>query len=370
MTRVVHVVVAGEIGGAERMLADLAAPHRSGDVEPSVAVIGPDDAVADLLRAAGARVSARRSTEGPLAILRQSFGRADVTWLAGVLRESGAHIVHLHTFASQVVGTRAARVLGRPVVRTEHSTRAFVDPTCWPFTRWALARAAASVSVSRHVRAVAASRAPWAAGRMRVVANGVDALRFAPSAPPPAGPLRLAIVGRLEPRKGLDVAIECVARVEGVHLDVVGTGALRGDLERLTRRVGAAGRIRFLGFVDDVRPALSACHAVLCTSRSEGLGLGLLEAMASERPVIGFRVGGVGEIVDAELGALLVPPGNEAALVAALREASADPARLSALGARARRRVVEAFSVDAMRAAYARTYRHVLEPAGATIPLP
>ncbi len=369
MTRVVHVVVAGEIGGAERMLADLAAPHRSGDVEPSVAVIGPDDAVADLLRGSGARVSARRSPEGPLAVLRQSFGRAGVAWLAGVLRDSGAQIVHVHTFASQVIGTRAAGMVGRPVVRTEHSTRAFVDPTCWPFTRWALARAAASVSVSRHVRAVAASRAPWAAGRMRVVANGVDTLRFAPS-PPPAGPLRLAIVGRLEPRKGLDVAIECVARVGGIHLDIVGTGELRGDLERLAQRLGAAGRIRFLGFAGDVRPALAACHAVLCTSRTEGLGLALLEAMASERPVIGFRVGGVGEIVDADLGALLVPAGSKAGLVAALQAAAADPARLSTLGARARRRVIDAFSVDAMRSAYARTYEHVLERAGATMPLP
>lgn len=101
-----------------------------------------------------------------------------------------------------------------------------------------------------------------------------------------------------------------------------------------------------------------------------GLGLALLEAMASERPVIGFRVGGVGEIVDADLGALLVPAGSKAGLVAALQAAAADPARLSTLGARARRRVIDAFSVDAMRSAYARTYEHVLERAGATMPLP
>ncbi len=283
MMRVAHVVVAGEVGGAERMLVDLAVRSAESGAEHTVAVLSPDRRVPDLLSAARLRVEARRTGEGPLAFLGQTFGAAEVAWLASVLRRERAEIVHVHTFASQVVGTRAARAAGLPVLRTEHSTRAFDERACWPFARWSLARSAASVAVSAYVLGVASARAPWATRRMRVVANGIDADHFAPSPWPSGGPLRLAIVGRLEPRKGVDRAIEAVARSPGVLLDVVGEGALRPALERLAHRVGAGDRVRFLGYLPDVRPAIAACHAVVCTSRTEGLGLALLEAMAMGR---------------------------------------------------------------------------------------
>jgi glycosyltransferase involved in cell wall biosynthesis len=276
-------------------------------------------------------------------------------------------MAHLHTFASQAVGTRAARTANVPVLRTEHSTRAFDDATCWPFARWSLARAAASVAVSRHVRDVAAARAPWASDRMRVIPNGVDVTHFGPTPAPPDDALRLAIVGRLEPRKGVDLAIEAVAQVPGVRLDVVGSGALRSSLEQLARRVGASDRVRFLGFVADVRAAVSGCHAVVCTSRTEGLGLSLVEAMAMQRPVLGFREGGVAEIVDGDLAHLLTAPGDVPALVASLQRAASAPARLREQGVLARSRVVEHFSAGAMRAGYGRAYADVL--AGATMPL-
>jgi glycosyltransferase involved in cell wall biosynthesis len=175
----------------------------------------------------------------------------------------------------------------------------------------------------------------------------------------------VAVVGRLEPRKGVDRAIEAAARLPSLRLDVLGDGGLRASLEEHARRLGAADRVRFLGFVDDVRPALARCHALLCTSRSEGLGVALLEGMAMGRPVVGFRVGGAGEIVDDELGSLLTAPDDVAALVALLRQAAEDPGMLRALGPRARARVVERFSAAAMRDAYARTYEEAL--AGATL---
>jgi glycosyltransferase involved in cell wall biosynthesis len=362
---VVHVVVAGEVGGAERMLVDLASSGETPAIRHSVAVLSPDDRVARLFRSASLRVVERRSREGPLPFLWQSLGRSAVRWLVEALSREQATVVHLHTFASQVVGTRAALALGLPTVRTEHSTRAFVDPTCWPFARWSLARASASVSVSRHVRDVALARAPWAASRARVIPNGVDVTRFAPGPELPDGPLRVAVVGRLEPRKGVDRAIEAAARLPSLRLDVLGDGGLRASLEEHARRLGATDRVRFLGFVDDVRPALARCHALLCTSRSEGLGVALLEGMAMGRPVVGFRVGGAGEIVDDELGSLLTAPDDVAALVALLRQAAEEPGMLRALGPRARARVVERFSAAAMRDAYARTYEEAL--AGATL---
>jgi glycosyltransferase involved in cell wall biosynthesis len=356
--RVVHVVVAGEIGGAERMLVDLASRAGHAGAEHAIALFTPSDALRRLFRDAGVRLHDRgRLREGPLPFLWRSLGPRDVAWLARILREDDADVAHLHTFASQVLGTRAARRAGVRILRTEHSTRVYDDATCWPFSRWSLARADAAVAVSAHVRAVALARAPWAANRMTVVPNGVDTSRFAPRSWPEGDGFVFAIVGRLEPRKGVARAIEAMAGVSGASLDVVGDGEERAALEAQARALGVADRVQFHGYVEDVRPLLRRADAVLCASRSEGLGVALLEAMAMGVPVVGFAVGGVPEIVvDGETG-LLCRADDVDALKATMRRAVAMGATLAALGASARSRVVQHFSVESTNARYASVYR-------------
>jgi glycosyltransferase involved in cell wall biosynthesis len=355
--RVVHVVVAGEIGGAERMLVDLASRSGpNGDVH-AIALLTPSARLTRLTRDAGLRVHDRGSVrEGPLAFLWRTLGPRDTAWIASVLARERADVAHLHTFASQVVGTRAALRAGVRVLRTEHSTRAFDDPTCWPFSRWSLARADACVAVSEHVRSAATARAPWAGQKMRVVRNGVDTDRFAPREPTRPADFTFLLVGRLERRKGVDLAIEALERVPEARLEIVGEGDQRAALEHLARARGVEQRVRFHGHVDDGRAIIAQTDAALCSSRSEGLGIALLEAMAMARPVVGFAVGGVPEIVTDEHTGLLVRAGDIEALAARMREAARSSDRLRALGRAARERVVERFSVHTMRAGYADVY--------------
>jgi glycosyltransferase involved in cell wall biosynthesis len=294
--------------------------------------------------------------EGPLAFLWRTLGPRDTAWIASVLARERAEVAHLHTFASQVVGTRAALRAGVRVLRTEHSTRAFDDPTCWPFSRWSLARADACVAVSEHVRSAAAARAPWAREKIRVVRNGVDTDRFAPREPTRPVDFTFVLVGRLERRKGVDLAIEAVERVPEARLEIVGEGDQRAALEHLARARGVERRVRFHGHVDDGRAIIAHADAALCSSRSEGLGIALLEAMAMARPVVGFAVGGVPEIVTDEHTGLLARAGDIEALAARMRDAAGSSDRLRALGRAAREHVVERFSVHAMRAGYADVY--------------
>jgi glycosyltransferase involved in cell wall biosynthesis len=357
VTRVVHVVVAGEMGGAERMLVDLATRPGDSGAEHSVALFTPNDALRRMLRDAGLRLHDRGAVrEGPLPFLWRSLGPRDVEWVARVLREERADVAHLHTFASQVLGTRAARRVGVRVLRTEHSTRVYDDPSCWPFSRWSLARADTAVAISEHVRAVALAKAPWAAGKMRVVPNGVDVEHFAPREGARAEAFTFVLVGRLEPRKGVDLALEALAGVPGARLDVLGIGALREALEAQARALGLTDRVRFLGYADDARPILARAHAALCSSRSEGLGIALLEAMAMGLPVVGFAVGGVPEIVTDGQTGRLCRAGDVGALGAAMREAIGARGTLATMGAAARRRVVERFSVKEMCAHYGEVY--------------
>lgn len=347
---VVHVVAAGEVGGAERMLVDLARDSAG----HSVALFTPNDALRRLFADAGIPVDDRGAVrEGPLPFLASAFGASDVRWLADVLRRRGASVAHLHTFASQVLGTRAARAAGTRILRTEHSTRVYDDPSCWPFARWSLPRADVVVFISQHVERVA--RAKLTLKRAVVIHNGVDPDRFAPSAPPPGQRLRFVTVGRLDPRKGLDLALDALALVPEAELAIVGDGEERAALEAHARRLGLGDRVTFRGYAADVREALAASDAALSSAREEGLGIALLEAMAMERPVVAVPVGGIVELVDPAATGWLASARSAPALADAMR-AARDPDERRRRGANARRRVVDAFSVAAMRAAYGRLY--------------
>jgi glycosyltransferase involved in cell wall biosynthesis len=358
-----HVVVAGEIGGAERMLIDLAGTPHTGAVH-RVALMTPDPALAQLFRAADLAVcDYGRVRDDPFGTLARALGRRAVTWLDAMLRRHRAQVVHLHTFGSQVVGTRAARRTGLPIVRTEHSTRVFDHPACWPFSRWSLQRCARSVCVSSAVRSAAAARAPWALPRLDVIRNGVDLTRFSPSPPPRAdAPLSLALVGRLEPRKGVDLALRALARFPGVRLEIAGDGPSRSELMRLARALGLGDRVAFHGRLDDVRGVIRRAHAVVCSSRSEGLGLALLEAMAMARPVLGFAVGGVSEIVQHDQTGWLTGELAPAALAALIARADRERARLTAMGSAARTWVERHASSRSMCEAYVRLYAELVAP--------
>lgn len=355
---VVHVVCAGEIGGAERMLVDLA--RGKGERTHAIALFTPNDGLRALFRDAGLDVIDRGPVrEGPVPFLKSTFGDGDVRWLSGVLERRHAKIVHLHTFASQVLGTRAAKNVRAHAVRTEHSTRVYDDPSCWPFARWSLQRADRVVCISEHVHRVARTRAPFLdPSRVAVVHNGVDTTHFdgLPAAPETRADVRFVALGRLDPRKGLDLAFEALAKVRAASLDVVGDGEGRAALESCARRWGVTDRVTFSGHMVDVRPAIARADVVLSSAREEGLGIALLEAMAMSRPVVAVPVGGIVEIVrDGETGWL---SGARTAdeLARSMQAAIDDPAERSRRGALSRARAVTHFSVDAMRTAYERVY--------------
>jgi glycosyltransferase involved in cell wall biosynthesis len=352
---VLHVVVAGEVGGAERMLVDLA---RSEERRHVVALLTPNDRLRALFRDAGLDVEDHGSVrEDPISFLRRSLGRGDLAWLTDVARRRDAKIVHLHTFGSQVLGTRAALAAGAKVVRTEHSTRVYDDPSCWPFSKWSLERTDVAVAISEHVRRVALKKAPWAANKLRVVPNGVDVERFTPEPMPPVEDrVRFVATGRLEPRKGLDNAIAAVARVPRAELEIVGEGESHAKLQALAARLGVGARVRFTGYAADVRPAIARAHVALSSAREEGLGIALLEAMAMGRPVVALPTGGIPEIVKhGETGWLAVASDVEA-LARVMQEAVDRNDERARRGDRARAWVSSAFSIAAMRRGYEEVY--------------
>jgi glycosyltransferase involved in cell wall biosynthesis len=360
--RVLHVVVGGDIGGAERLLVDLATRPEQTAASHEVALFTPNPALAAFFAQSGLVVHDRgRVRENPLAYLRRSLGPGDVAWLAERIAERRTSIVHTHTFGSHVLGTRAAARTGRPQLRTEHHVMHYFDASSSPFTRWAAARTDRFVAVSRYVHRVLAETAPAVAAKATVVRNGIDAGRFAPRAPgeasslPPAsGRFRVGVVCRLTGWKRVHLAIEAAA-IAGVELLVVGDGEDRHKLEALARRTEAA--VTFLGHQSDPRPFVAACDVLLSTAVDEPLGLSVLEALSMGRPVIAFDGGGIPEIVAQDETGWLVREATAAALASAIARARAEPGKLRAMGIRGRQFVLDEATIERTCEGYAAVYR-------------
>jgi glycosyltransferase involved in cell wall biosynthesis len=360
--RVVHVVVAGEMGGAERMVLDLARSGAAGGARHAIALVTCCRNVDEIFAGSGVRLH-RRSVgrEGAGAYLWRSLGPSDVAWLADVISKERASIAHLHTFGSHVVGTRAALRTGAAVVRTEHSSRVYTTASCWPFSRWSLVRSQAVVAVSEYIRRVVVAKAPFVAARMRVVFNGVDTSRFTPFAKLRCDhrPFSFVMVARLEPRKGIDLALEAVARLASVTLDIVGDGSERARLERRAAHLGVNRRVHFHGFLPDPLPVMQRADAALTSSLDEGLGLGLLECMSAGLPVAAVPIGGIPEIVLDGVTGWMSAGRSAGALADAMSRAMASRERARTVGAQARIYVERRHSLAAMTASYGRLYREL-----------
>jgi glycosyltransferase involved in cell wall biosynthesis len=142
---------------------------------------------------------------------------------------------------------------------------------------------------------------------------------------------------------------------------LVGDGPLRESVRRKARNLGLDDRVRFAGLQDDVVPFLSAMDLLLVTSDFEGLPLVVLEAMATELPVVATAVGGIPEAVTEGETGHLVPPGDphEAAEVVLRILASRETAR--ALGRAGRRRVESEYGTGRMMSDLEDLYREILE---------
>jgi glycosyltransferase involved in cell wall biosynthesis len=141
-----------------------------------------------------------------------------------------------------------------------------------------------------------------------------------------AGPM-LAFAGRITRQKALDVALDALARVEGVSLLVAGDGP---DLPAVRLQVterGLDGRVRFVGSLgrDDVLALFRAADASLLSSSWENFPHTVVEALAVGTPVIATAVGGVPELVRDGANGLLVPAGDAGALADAIRRVVAEP---------------------------------------------
>jgi glycogen(starch) synthase len=200
-----------------------------------------------------------------------------------------------------------------------------------------------------------------------VIVNGIADVPRNPSQVARAQRWTLVCVGRLEPEKGFDLAIEALARVRArgtdVGLTVIGQGVDWERIGRLTEELGLEGYVHFTGPLGNAatRAEIAQATAVLVPSRTrEGFSLVAAEAAMAGVPVIATSVGGLPETVrDGETG-FIIPPDDVSALAAAVMALLDDDERRERLGKFARQRATEIFDLSTCAESYAALYRSLL----------
>ncbi|MBI5394205.1 MAG: glycosyltransferase [Verrucomicrobia bacterium] len=338
--RVLHFITELNVGGAERLLAEVLPRLDRAKVEVQAAYLQGDGPLAAELESRGVRTHALRSPH--------KFSLWPAWRLARLLEREQIEILHTHLIQADILGFAAARLATTPlVVSTKHNVRYYEGRQRWlrPLARQVEERLDAVVAVSK---AVAAEYGH--ARRVEVIHNGVDVAKFAPSPLPASGPI--VCLGKLTMQKGHRILLEAVARLAeelpNLRVEIAGTGPLLDDLQARVARLKLPPNVDFLGVVGDVRPLLARAAMVVMPSLWEGFGLAALEAMACGRPVIASDVDGLREIITHERDGLLAPAGDVTKLAEAIARLLRDRTLAERLAAAGRARVVEAFTLDTM----------------------
>lgn len=299
--------------------------------------------------------------------------------------EAVPDVVHSHFWMSGLAARTAldtAELTGTPLVHTFHALgtvkrryqgaadtspveRAWIEPQIGQLATHVIATCHDEV---RELKAMGISPT-----KTSVIPCGVDLEMFTPDKlmEPTGGRRRIVCVGRLVPRKGMDLVIRALPLLaqhgfDDVDLHIIGggeQGSLEHDpeaarLRQIATDLGVSERVIFRGQVprEEVPSILRSADLVACTPWYEPFGIVPLEAMACGVPVLAAKVGGLADTVVDNATGMHVPPQDPAAIAAAAATVLRDPARIAEMGAhgvrRARRHYAWPVVAKATEAAY------------------
>jgi glycosyltransferase involved in cell wall biosynthesis len=353
--RIAHVTFGLDVGGQEKLLIEFARHADRQCFDLRFISIGHRGPLANDIEPLGWPVEALGVPRG----LRPGL----IARLTVEFRRWRPDVVHTHDQRALFYAGPAARLVRVPrLVHTRHGRDVHATRRQAAIFRALATLVDRFVCVSEEVAGLSRMQGV-APSRMRTVLNGIDLDRFGFIGPDPAGPV--VTVARLSPEKDVANLVRATAmvaeRAPGLRVEVAGGGPCREDLDRLAAELGVGDRISFLGEAHDVPAILRRARMFILPSRSEGIPLTALEAMACGLPVVATRVGGLPEVVDDGVTGLLVPPADPEALAAALLKLWDDPSRGDRMGWAGRRRVEDRFDVRRMVAQYEAIYRQIAD---------
>lgn len=273
--------------------------------------------------------------------------------LLALVKEKDIQIIHANTRVTQVLACLLSRFSGRPFVSTCHG---FFKPRLSRrvFGCWGKKVIAISEQVKEHLRGDFHVLEP----DIRVIHNGIDILKFARAAnrAPQTEKAKLGlkdspvlgIIARLSDVKGHIYLIQAMALVlqaiPRAQLLIIGEGKMKNELVNLARELKIGESVIFIPTLEDTPLALAAMDIFVMPSLAEGLGLGVMEAMAAGVCVVASGVGGLRSLITNNVNGILVEPKNTQALAEAIVDLLKDEDKRRALAAAGQNCAKENFS--------------------------
>ena len=347
--RVVHVASGREWRGGQRQVWLLARALERAGMATQVVVTGR-----------GGELARRLHADGVPAITPEWTGAFDLRALAATVKAAApGSILHAHDSHALTLAWIASLTRRLPLVATRR-----VDVPVGRAGFWR--RADRVIAVSRAVgNALTAGGLP--ASRVTVVPDGINLEEVGSSAPhdlrpelglPPGTPLAVT-TGALVRGKDHATLVRAAAaardRRPDLHWAIAGEGYLREELASLIVSLGLEGRVHLLGHVPEAARLVAAADLFVMSSRWEGLGTSVLDAMALGVPVVGTRVGGIPELLEGGAG-LLVESGDPGGMADAVLALLDHPARRDRQ-VECAREVVRRYSDERMAEGVLQVYR-------------
>ncbi|HKW46037.1 MAG TPA: glycosyltransferase family 4 protein [Gemmatimonadaceae bacterium] len=356
--RILHVDTERGWRGGERQALWLAAElRRRGHL--SIVAARPGEPLAQRAVEAGLEVApcTPRFEADPRAAMR----------LRRLIKNRRIELVHSHTAHALGLASLATIASGVPLVAARRVDFHLRDNFG---TRWKYGRAAAVIAISRAVADILASDGIGRA-KIAVVPDGTDVQRRIVPATP-ATLLALGVrqgaplvvqVAQLVPHKDPLNFVRAIAtareRVPGIQALLVGEGELRISVENTVRALGLTGALHVVGYRNDADALLAAADVVVLSSREEGMGSVLLDALLLGKPIAATRAGGIPDVVEPDINGLLAPVEDSRALGDNISRLLTDHELAERMSAAARGRSTN-FSVERMTERTLAVYERVI----------
>lgn len=363
---ILQVIYSFKMGGSERMASTIVSGIDRSCFRPLVCGLSGSGPLLDLLQKEGIPCFTLNRRDGWDLSLPPKLYR--------ILRDERVDVIQTHHIGQFLYTLVPARLLGLPIIYTEHSYHAFIANRR---LRWLARRilpfAWSVVAIGEDVRRFLSDRIGVLPERLEVVHQGlsvpderseeVTALRRDLGLGSSSGPV-VGHVARLTAVKDQDVLLRAFARVLRVRPDarlvIVGDGELRDRLVALSTELGLGESVRFLGFRSDVERILLAFDLFVLSSYTEGLPISLLEAMAAGRPVVATSVGCIPDLLRNGAAGVLVPPRSPETLADAILKLLSDSSTRADYAQAGRREVEARFSLKKMLQRYETLYREAV----------
>lgn len=311
--KILHVLLSMGVGGAEKLVYDMILHMDHEQYQPSVCCLQQLGPLGEKLLQQGIPVFST--------VRKQGFDFRLILWLRELIRSEQIDVIHAHQYTPMFYSVLASLRLPVKIVYTEHGR---LYPERRHFKRYLsnpllAKRVAHLVSISHTTKAAMANYDNFPLSRIQVVHNGVDCSVLGLKVDKVAKrkvlgiPEDCRIIGtaaRLDSIKNLPMMFRAFKRVLDVQPDtcllIAGTGPQEDELKQLTKELEIAEQVKFFGLRFDLPEIYQLYEVFLLSSRTEGISITLLEAMASGVPVVATDVGGNSEVVSHDKNGFLV----------------------------------------------------------------